>query len=56
MNADRKVAEDVGFYYREAHLGEAGDWPGADLVADWFRRNIRRDPMLRLRTLAELVK
>ena len=41
MNADQKVAEDVGFYYREAQLGEAGDWPGADLVADWFRRNVR---------------
>lgn len=41
MNADQKVAEDVGFYYRQAHIGEAGDWAGADLVADWFRRNIR---------------
>lgn len=41
MNADAKVAEDVGFYYREAHLGEPGDWAGADLVADWFRRNVR---------------
>jgi hypothetical protein len=41
MNADGKVAEDVGFYYRQAHLGEAGDWAGADLVADWFRRNMR---------------
>jgi hypothetical protein len=41
MNADDKVAADVGFYFREAHLGEPGDWAGADLVADWFRRNIR---------------
>jgi hypothetical protein len=41
MNADDKVAADVGFYYREAQLGEPGDWPGADLVADWFRRNMR---------------
>ena len=41
MNADAKVAEDVGYYYREAHLGEPGDWAGADLVADWFRRNMR---------------
>ncbi len=41
MNADAKVAEDVGFYYREAQLGEPGDWAGADLVADWFRRNMR---------------
>lgn len=41
MNADSRVAEDVGYYYREAHLGEPGDWAGADLVADWFRRNMR---------------
>ena len=41
MNADEKVAQDVGFYYRQAHLGEPGDWAGADLLADWFRRNAR---------------
>src|SRR5262245_20431229 len=41
MNADDKVRDDVGFYYRQAHIGEPGDWAGADLVADWFRRNIR---------------
>lgn len=41
MNADDKVAQDVGFYYREAHFGEPGDWAGADLVSDWFRRNMR---------------
>ncbi len=41
MNADDKVAEDVGLYYRQAHFGEPGDWAGADLVADWFRRNMR---------------
>ncbi|HEX7420304.1 MAG TPA: DUF5694 domain-containing protein [Thermoanaerobaculia bacterium] len=41
MNADAKVAEDVGFYYREAQFGEPGDWAGADLVAEWFRRNMR---------------
>jgi len=41
MNADEKVASDVGFYYRQAHVGEPGDWAGADLVADWFRRNVR---------------
>ncbi len=41
MNADAKVAEDVGFYYRQAHFGEPGDWAGADLVSDWFRRNVR---------------
>jgi hypothetical protein len=41
MNADEKVAQDVGFYYRKAHLGASGDWAGADLVSDWFRRNMR---------------
>jgi len=41
MNADEKVAEDVGFYYRQGGIGELGDWAGADLVADWFRRNMR---------------
>ncbi len=41
MNSDDKVAEDVGYYYREAHFGEPGDWAGADLVSDWFRRNMR---------------
>ena len=41
VNDDKRVAADVGFYYREAALGERGDWPGADLVADWVRRNMR---------------
>lgn len=41
MNADDKVAAGVGFYYRQVHFGEAWNWAGADLVADWFRRNIR---------------
>ena len=41
MNADEKVAADVGFYYRQAHFGEPWNWAGADLVGDWFRRNIR---------------
>jgi len=41
MNSDTKVAEDVGFYYRDAYFGEPGDWAGADLVSDWFQRNMR---------------
>lgn len=41
MNADTKVAENVGYYYRQAHFSEPGDWAGADLLADWFRRNVR---------------
>jgi hypothetical protein len=41
MNADERVAEEVGFYYRQSHFGERWDWAGPDLVADWFRRNMR---------------
>jgi hypothetical protein len=41
LNSDEKVAEDMGFYFRQAEFGEAWDWAGADLVADWFRRNMR---------------
>jgi len=41
MNADEKIAQDVGFYYREAEIGEKGDWAGADLLAEWYKRNIR---------------
>lgn len=41
MNTDAMAADGVGFYFREAHFGEPGDWAGADLVADWYRRNIR---------------
>jgi hypothetical protein len=41
LNADEKVAEATGYYFRQAHLGEPWNWAGADLVADWFRRNMR---------------
>ena len=41
LNADDYVAQDVGFYYRQARFGEPGDWAGADLLAEWFKRNIR---------------
>jgi len=41
MNDDLKVAQDVGFYYQEAHLGEPGDYAGPDLLASWYQRNIR---------------
>ena len=41
MNADGKVAQDVGFYYRQAQFGEPWDTAGADLVSAWFRRNMR---------------
>jgi len=41
MNSDERVAEAVGFYFRLAEFGEPWDWAGADLVSDWFRRNMR---------------
>ncbi len=41
MNADDKVAQERALYYRMARIGEPGDWAGADLLADWSRRNIR---------------
>src|SRR5438874_9186939 len=41
MNSDERVTRDVGLYYRAAQLGEPYDWAGADLVSDWFRRNMR---------------
>lgn len=41
MNTDEKVAEDVGFYFRQAEFGEPWDWAGADLVSAWFKRNMR---------------
>jgi hypothetical protein len=41
MNSDTKVAQDVGFYYLEARFGELGDYAGPDLLAEWFRRNVR---------------
>lgn len=41
LNSDEHVARDMGFYYRAAEFGEQGDWAGADLVAEWVRRNLR---------------
>jgi len=41
MNDDQNVAQDVGFYFREARLGEPGDYAGPDLLASWYQRNIR---------------
>ena len=41
MNADDKVAIENRLYYRMARLGEPGDWAGADLLSDWFQRNMR---------------
>jgi Family of unknown function (DUF5694) len=41
MNADDKPAYEMGLYYRLGRFGDVGDWAGADLIADWFHRNIR---------------
>jgi len=41
VNSDAKVAQDVGFYYLEARYGEPGDYAGPDLLAEWYRRNVR---------------
>ena len=41
INADDKVALEGSLYSRLAHFNEPGDWAGADLISDWFRRNMR---------------
>jgi hypothetical protein len=41
MNADARVAQDVGYYFQLARYGEPGDYAGPDLLAEWYRRNIR---------------
>ena len=41
LDSEESVARDEAFYYRAARFGEPGDWAGADLVSDWFRRNAR---------------
>ncbi|MDQ3820531.1 MAG: DUF5694 domain-containing protein [Acidobacteriota bacterium] len=41
INSDDFVAHNVLPYYQLAQFGEPGDWAGADLVSDWFRRNMR---------------
>jgi hypothetical protein len=41
MNADSTTARAVASYYEYVPLGEPWEYAGPDLVADWFRRNIR---------------
>jgi len=41
LNSEEYVAGAVGSYFRLAEFGEPWDWAGADLVSDWFRRNMR---------------
>lgn len=40
-NSDDQVSQGVGSYFQLAEFGEPWDWAGADLVADWTRRNMR---------------
>lgn len=39
--AEAQKASRGGYYFRQAEFGEPYDWAGADLVAGWFRRNMR---------------
>jgi hypothetical protein len=41
MNADSTTARSVASYYEYVPLGEPWEYAGPDLVADWFRRNVR---------------
>lgn len=41
MNADARVAHDVGLYFQLVPYGDDGDPAGADLLAAWYQRNIR---------------
>jgi hypothetical protein len=41
VNSEESVGRDMAWYFRQARFGEPGDWAGPDLVADWYRRNIR---------------
>jgi len=40
-NSDERVARDVATYYLVSRFGEPGDYAGPDLLAEWYRRNIR---------------
>jgi hypothetical protein len=41
MNADVRVARDMGVYFSLARFGDPGDFAGPDLIAAWYQRNIR---------------
>jgi hypothetical protein len=41
INSDARAARDVGYYFQLARYGERGNYPGPDLLAEWYRRNIR---------------
>jgi hypothetical protein len=41
MNSDEYATEVMAHDYELAHFGEPWNWAGPDLLAAWFRRNIR---------------
>jgi hypothetical protein len=41
MNSNNYVTKSKSFYYKTAHFSKPGNWAGADLVAAWYKRNIR---------------
>ena len=41
INSDARATRDVGYYFQLARYGERGNYPGPDLLAEWYRRNIR---------------
>lgn len=41
MNEPKTIKESHSFYMDFCKIGKGKDYPGADLVADWYKRNIR---------------
>ena len=41
LNGEDRVGADLRNYYRLVRFGEPWNWAGADLLSDWFRRNMR---------------
>jgi len=41
LNSDANVAREVGWHYLIARYGEPYDYAGPDLLAEWYRRNLR---------------
>lgn len=41
MNQPESIKQSHGFYMDFCKVGKGNDFPGADLVADWYKRNIR---------------
>ena len=41
MNADARVARDMGVYFALVRYGDPFDYAGSDLLGAWYQRNIR---------------